>query len=204
MSRPTIILALSGLLWLLPAMAAAQEAPAALPDLDAHDITRGEFTQRRRLPELNRPLVSNGRFVHDTERGILWEVLEPAPSTLVIAPRGVYQNGQRHGAGNPVAALRPVFRALFSGDMRSLHDYFEVSERTTDSGWRLELRPRDDTLASALESITLHGDEFPREVVIHDTEGGVTELRFSAIEYPDSLEPSEKRAFDRGRQENTD
>lgn len=194
MTRRTMTLLLALLWWPLAAPATSEPE---LPELQAHEITRGEFTQQRHLPELSRALESSGRFVHDVDRGIMWQVLEPAPSTLVITPRGLYRNGEHQGSSNPMTTLRPVFRALFSGDMDRLTDYFKVSRREAQSGWALALQPRDSNLAAVVATISLAGDEYPREVVIHDGEGGRTVLRFSALEHPASLSQQERQAFSR-------
>ena len=198
MSRVLLV----ALLWPLMAMSAGAGLPddTPLPELAAHDITRGEFTQQRQLPELTRPLRSSGHFVHDVDRGILWQVVEPAPSTLVIIARGLYQNGERQSGASPMTSLRPVFRALFSGDMARLEDHFEVTPAETGTGWSLVLKPRDSSLAEALREIILSGDDYPQQVIIKDGDGGRTELRFSAIEHPETLDAREQQAFDHVRQ----
>ena len=199
MKRVLTAVCLVMLCWPLTAPGVDHNPPAdsVLPELDAHDITRGEFTQTRRLPELSRPLRSSGRFVHDVDHGIIWQVLEPAPSTLVITPRGLYQDGEHHSGANPMTTLRPVFRALFSGDMARLEDHFEVTAGEAGEGWTLELKPRDSSLAAALQKIILSGDDYPQQVVIKDGDGGRTELRFAAIEHPDTLDEQSQQAFER-------
>ncbi len=196
MIRPGAALMLVVLWWPLESLAAG-DTDIPLPELDAHDITRGEFTQIRQLPELTRPLRSSGRFVHDVDRGILWQVDEPAPSTLVITPGGLYRNGERQSGASPMTTLRPVFRALFSGDMARLQDHFEVTTKAVDVGWELELSPRDSSLADALASITLSGDAYPHKVMIKEGEGGRTELRFAAIEHPETLDEQTQQVFER-------
>ena len=181
--------------WTTPS--AASDAP--LPALARAEIAVGRFTQQRRLPELERPIVSRGRFAYHAERGLLWHVEEPVESVLLIDADGVYQDGQRVEGGRALAAVRPVFRGLFGGDLDALERHFALERRAADNGWRLRLLPRDETLAAAVESIVITGADAPTGLVIRAADGGRTELEFRDVSHPDRLGPELRRAFDRAR-----
>lgn len=196
--------ALAGGYWLLLLAVGAVPALAAsdgdvLPELVRHDAAVGRFTQQRRLPELERPIESSGRFAYADERGLLWQVREPVASNLVIDADGVFRDGERVRDSQALAAIRPLFAGLFGGDLEGLERDFTVSRTDVDSGWRLVLEPRDAGLARALERLVIAGDAEPTRLVIESADGGRTELHFHDIAHPDTLDEDLLRAFDRAR-----
>ena len=193
----------AGLHVLLAALLIAPSGIAAdatsLPELNAHDIVVGRFIQRRHLPQLERPIASSGRFAYERGRGLLWQVTEPIASSLVIAADGVFQDGEPVEGAGALRAVAPVFGALFAGESDRLGRHFEVDREATETGWRLQLRPRDATLAAAIERIVVAGQSGPDSLVLIGANGGRTELAFDDIRYPARLDEDLRRAFGRGR-----
>jgi hypothetical protein len=173
---------------------------SVLPQLVQHDTAVGDFEQRRRLPELERAIVSRGRFAYSEAHGLLWLIEEPVASRLVIDAQGVHQDGEPVRGGAAIEAIRPLFESLFSGDLAPLERDFTVTREDADAGgWRLTLQPRDGQLARALDRIVMEGAETPRRLAIHASDGGRTELAFTDVTHPDRLDEALIQAFDRAR-----
>jgi hypothetical protein len=170
-----------------------------LPELVQHETAVGRFVQRRQLPELERPIVSRGRFVYSAGRGLLWLIEEPVESRLVIDAEGVYQDGKPVRGGGAFEAIRPLFESLFSGDFGPLERDFSITREDAGERWRLELRPRDGQLARALDRITIEGIDTPLRLVIAASDGGRTELEFTDVTHPERLDEALIQAFDRAR-----
>ncbi len=195
MTRAT--LALLGLL--LAAVGSPRGGGDALvPTLTRHTITVGEFTQERHIADLERPVRSSGRFVYHADRGVLWVVESPVASRLVIDSSGVYQDGERVAGRGVLAAIRPLFGALFGGDRAALEQRFRIERTQQGAGWALRLIPKGAALARAIDAIEITGEERPRSVTLRGADGSRTVLTFDAIAHPESLTPASRRAFDRG------
>ncbi len=184
-------------LLVLFAPAPAIGGSAELPELVQHETAVGRFVQRRQLPELERPIVSRGRFAYSAERGLLWLIEAPIESRLVIDAEGVRQDGEPVRGSAAFEAIRPLFESLFSGDLGPLERDFTVSREDAGQDWRLVLSPRDGRLARALDRITIEGADTPRRVVIEASDGSRTELEFTDITHPERLDEALIQAFDR-------
>lgn len=191
--RSAILIALLALFAPAPAIGDT----AGLPELVQRDTAVGRFVQRRELPELERPIVSRGRFAYSASRGLLWLIEEPVESRLVIDAEGVHQDGQPVRGSGAFEAIRPLFESLFSGDLAPLERDFAVSREEVGEGWRLALSPRDDRLARALDGITIEGADTPRRLVIEASDGGRTALEFTDVTHPERLDEALIQAFDR-------
>lgn len=172
---------------------------AGLPGLVQQETAVGRFVQRRQLPELERPIVSRGRFAYSAERGLLWLIEEPVESRLVIDAEGVHQDGEPVRGSSVFEAIRPLFESLFSGDLAPLGRDFAITREDAGEGWRLALRPREGRLARALDRITIEGADTPRRLVIAASDGGRTELEFTDVTHPERLDEALIQAFDRAR-----
>ncbi len=193
--RGAILIALVVMFAPAPAIGDADK----LPELVEHETAVGQFVQRRQLPELERPIVSRGRFAYSARRGLLWLIEEPVESRLVIDAEGVHQDGEPVRGSGAFEAIRPLFESLFSGDLAPLERDFLVTREDADEGWRLALSPRDGRLARALEGITIEGADTPRRLVIEASDGSRTELEFTDVRHPERLDEALIQAFDRAR-----
>lgn len=193
--RGMILIALLVLFAPAPAVSAAGD----LPELVQRETAVGRFVQRRQLPELERPIVSRGRFAYSAGRGLLWLIEEPVESHLVIDSEGVYQDGEPIRGSGAFGAIRPLFESLFSGDLAPLQRDFGVTREAGGAGWRLLLTPRDDRLAEALDRIIIEGADTPRRLVIEASDGSRTEMEFEDVTHPERLDEALIQAFDRAR-----
>ncbi|MFW5969552.1 MAG: LolA family protein [Halofilum sp. (in: g-proteobacteria)] len=186
-------------LLMLPGAAQAAGERADVPELVQHDTAVGDFVQRRELPELERPIVSRGRFAYSARRGLLWLIEEPVESRLVIDAEGVHQDGEPVRGSGALEAIRPLLESLFRGDLAPLEDGFSVTREDAGEGWRLVLDPRDDQLARALDRVIIEGVDTPRRLVITTSDGDRTELEFTDVTHPERLDEALIQAFERVR-----
>lgn len=177
------------------AVPAAVAGTPLLPALSEHEIATGEFTQRRYLPALTRPIVSHGRFVYHADKGLLWAVREPVASRLVIDERGVRRNGKRVEAGAVLTMVRPIFRGVFGGQTDVLRRHFRIERETAGDRWRLRLKPKGEDPTVGIAAIVITGGATPRHLLVRIAGGGRIELTFDNITHPEHLGDSAARAF---------
>lgn len=175
----------------------ADEPSAPLAELERHQRTVGRFVQRRYIPSLEDPVESRGRFFYDAGRGAIWRVEEPVESELVIVDDAVYQDGEAVEAAPVLDVVEALLRALFAGERAPIERRFHVERGDSASGWRVELSPRDDITAGAIEAITLTGQKVARSVTIRVRDDSRTELVFTELRHPGDTPERVRRTFER-------
>lgn len=166
-------------------------------------VLRADFHQERIMQALSRPLVTRGRIVAVAGSGVLWQVIQPQPATVLMSADGIVEWDE---AGTPRRTGTegiPVFRALadvlagaLSGDTSGLAALFEVEPADMGPEWRLILRPRDTGLARVISTVEIAGADFVEEAVIAEAGGDKTIIRFSGFTLePAVLDDAEKRYF---------
>ena len=148
-------------------------------------VVRGKFEQEKSIKGFKQPLRSSGEFVVAKNKGIVWHVLKPFESTLIVKPDSLQS---RRGDGEVSMQMRaedePVLRtvnamlfAVMSADLVQLRQFFEVSGKAQASGWQMHLVPRDPMLAQWLASVDLQGGAFVREVKLQEARGDSSVIR---------------------------
>ncbi|MDD5322879.1 MAG: outer membrane lipoprotein carrier protein LolA [Methylococcales bacterium] len=157
-------------------------------------ITNGNFQQEKRLKILRKPLISTGIFTYDQSRGVIWKTLTPVASLLLLNDTHLL-TGQ--GEQAVPAALGKVFKAMLGGDLNQLSDGFSITGSDQKSSWQLELKPKDELLKKIISSIMLSGDNELRFLVIQETGGNLTRIKFDKITHPTLLTSEQEADFDR-------
>ncbi len=170
---------------------------AALSQVNQGEHVVGSFIQRRYVPALQDPVESRGRFFYDRGRGVVWRVIEPIESELVITQTAAYQDGERVDAGPVLELIEALLRATFAGDFEPLERRFRVERHGRDEAWRVELTPIDATTAKAITRITLTGSAEPESVAILASDGTRTELVFTGVRRPDGLPQAARQTLER-------
>jgi len=170
---------------------------AALPQVDQGNHVVGAFIQRRYVPSLQDPVESRGRFFYDRGRGVVWRVVEPIESELVMTQTAAYQDGESVDAGPVLELVEALLRATFAGDFEPLERRFRVERHGGDEAWRVELTPIDDTTAKAITRIMLTGSAEPESVTIVASDGARTELVFNRVRRPDKLPQTARQTLQR-------
>ncbi len=209
-TRWTGVLALA--LCVLNLSAAAQPSEPAAQELltqvrqRVHDapVVRGGFEQHKTVKGFKQPLRSGGDFIVARGKGIVWHVLKPFESTLVVRPDSLQSRGsdgklnmQMRAQDEPV--LRTVNAMLFavmSANLAELTQHFEVTGQVAAKGWSLHLVPRDPTLAQWLASVELQGNQFVQEVKLQEARGDSSLIRILTPVAENALRPQDAAQFE--------
>lgn len=175
---------------------------AAMPALEDTEVLRGQFTQRRHLIEIPRPLTSRGEFLLVRGQGVWWHALSPIDAAVVLTPAGVRRDTTAHAPDRP-AAVQPgtalvaeIFFALFALDIDTLARSFELFATQAGAGWQLGLRPRDAALATWFRQASVRGTGQVQQVTLDEATGDRLEIDLSATPgSAASLTPAERAHF---------
>lgn len=173
--------------------------------LSSGDTAQGQFTQYRYLTVLQRPLVSHGEFVFQSDLGLAWVQLRPFASTLVLSQDTLVQidsDGQRQvnrADDNPQAqalarTIPLLMSALLRGDIAPLSQQFSLHLIQEASGWQLGLIPKDPMLAQALPKMVMQGQSQIKSLTLLNSNGDRSLIEFEQIsEQP--LSPQQRALF---------
>jgi hypothetical protein len=185
-----------------PARLAAITRPAATALANARAV-RGRFVQRRHLAGLAKPLESSGSFLFAREHGIEWHTEKPFDSQFLLTGARITQRDEGgvtleiRAADQPaLAVVARVFFALFSLDVDSLSQDFELYGQPRDAGWRLGLKPRAEALGSMFRQALVEGAGAVDRVTLEDGNGDRSEIVFDEVVFDkQGLTPDERRRF---------
>ena len=166
--------------------AAADEALALIrARLDAQPRLRADFEQVKRIADLERPVVAQGRLLVWREAGVLWQIEQPVKMAIVLREDVTIQvdaSGRRktQQATSDAAAARlgRVLGALLHGDTAALEQWFEIAARVEAPGWTIALTPRRGPMAAFLKSMHVSGDKYVQAVSIEELNGDSTSITF--------------------------
>ena len=156
-------------------------------------ITHGEFQQEKQLKVLRKPLISTGRFTYQQHKGVIWQTLTPVTSLLLVNESKVLSN---QGEQALPASFGRVFQAMLGGNLTQLNSDFLITVKD-GTLWHAQLQPKDALLQKVIQSIELSGDSELRELVIHETNGNQSRIRFSHISHPSQLNTEQVADFER-------
>jgi len=175
---------------------------ATCANLSEKPIVKGIFAQEKHLNRLNRSLMSSGNFLISVEQGMVWETLQPFPSTMIMGKdfiMQVRQNGQKSvlsSQGNETfTQMSDVINSVFSGQGQRLLENFEVYFLGNVSNWSIGLLPRDSVFSSFITKITMSGGSAIRSIRIFEQNGDVITYTLSNHSYPAALNNHEKALF---------
>ncbi|MDR1889885.1 MAG: outer membrane lipoprotein carrier protein LolA [Zoogloeaceae bacterium] len=165
-------------------------------------VVRGEFVQTRRLAQIKKPLVSNGRFLVAQNYGVIWENVSPIPQTTRLTRDEIVQTDGKETLMKLNAEKEPVVRiingilfSVFSGDVAALARVFDYSGKVEGKVWRLDFTPKDKNLARLIRELRLEGGRDVSSVELESAAGDVTRIEFKAQTYGDALTPEEQNRF---------
>jgi len=162
----------------------------------------GRFDQTKQLSGIKKPLLSNGRFCVATGKGILWQTLQPFPSTLRITREAIVQMQNGRVAMRLDAQQEPVVKminnvlfALLAGDLSQLDKLFELDGTLKNGNWQVALKAREPGLAKAIGDIRLDGGAYVNKVTMQEASGDHTEIVFSDIKSGNGVMSAEEGAM---------
>ena len=169
-------------------------------------VLRGAFVQEKHLQGFHNPLRSTGEFLLARGHGLVCDTRTPFASRVVMSARGlrvIESDGSvRAIAGDASASTastaNALMTALLTGDTAALSAQFAIEESLlADGGWSLGLVPRPGAMSTLYRRIDVHGDQFVRRVVLEDSNGDRTDIRFVELrDAPAQLSAEEAKRFD--------
>ncbi|MCR5622766.1 MAG: outer membrane lipoprotein carrier protein LolA [Treponema sp.] len=199
--KSSAVLMFVALLAIMPLCAQTPSLDSVCTGLTAHEVTVGSFVQLRTAPGLKRPLKSSGTFVICGE-GIAWKTAIPFASLLAISNGKIIQAGPDGKKNVLEASVTQPLAVLFTGDKDALEKSFSIAFSSQGQGWKMLLTPKDSSIASAIKTVTLEGDEgmdkretFIDSVTIEETGGGKIQYTLSGQSHKNALNDDEKANF---------
>jgi outer membrane lipoprotein-sorting protein len=163
---------------------------------------KGNFVQEKYLNRFDRSLISSGNFLIAVEHGMVWETLQPFPSTMIMGKEFIMQS-RPDGRKSVISAqgnetftqMADVISAVFSGQSQGLLENFEIYFLGSVSNWNMGLIPRDSIFASFVMKITMSGDSAIRSIRLFEQNGDVITYTLSNLSHPARLNDHEEAFF---------
>jgi outer membrane lipoprotein-sorting protein len=169
--------------------------------VSAAPTVRGKFTQSKTLSGVSKKLNSEGFFIVDKSKGIVWITEKPIYQTLKVSNSGIRIGNKSSVLMNLDARSEPSVKyinelvlAIFSGDMSSLERLFNFSGEVTAKGWNLELTPKN-TVSTLFKKITIVGSSTINRISFISKDGDLTEVIFSDVRLDPVLSKDEILQF---------
>lgn len=176
--------------------------------LSKNKITRGEFSLERFSTKTNRAMKSSGNFTIAPEHGIIWFTKNPIKTTQAVTNNFMLtenSHGKRtkiQGSENKIySQMAALTSALFSGDLSAIEQNAQLDFSCQGENWRVELLPRDASIKSMLEKISIAG-KFSKEFCVATEmrmvfkNGDSTFYQLRGHEFFDTLTNDEKSFFE--------
>ncbi|MDR2518536.1 MAG: outer membrane lipoprotein carrier protein LolA [Spirochaetaceae bacterium] len=170
--------------------------------LSSHPVIKGTFERTKTISSLNRSLLSKGAFIIAKNYGIVWETLDPFPSTLAMGKNYLVQSdptGRKtrlDAAGNETfLRLADTISAVFSGDSQKLTANFQTFFAENAGTWTIGLVPRESSVRSFAATIAMSGDSVIRSIMIYEQNGDKIHYRLTNHTFPGALTAGEISLF---------
>lgn len=148
-----------------------------------------DFTQTKQIHGVNRTFRSSGTMFLQPGRGIVWNVLSPYPSVMVVGSSSIVQQlpGRKLSridfGDNPVfTQISRTIALVLAGNLTELEASFFLSFQQAGSEWTLALVPKTKEIASFVSSFVLAGNAQLETVLMRERGGDSTRYEFSSIE----------------------
>ena len=169
--------------------------------VSASPTVRGKFTQSKTLSGVSKKLNSEGFFIVDKSKGVVWVTEKPIYQTLKVSDSGI-RIGNKGGVlmnldarSEPsVKYINELVLAIFSGDMSALEKLFNYSGDVTTKDWNLELTPKN-TVSLPFKKITIVGGSAISRISFVSKDGDLTEVIFSDVRLAPVLGKDEALQF---------
>lgn len=170
--------------------------------LAAKPVVRSEFVQLKTLPSLSKPLQSSGTMLFSRQSGVLWRLQKPVAADLVVTSTKMLQKTARTQselslARSPYGSAATLLLQLMSGNEAAVKQAFSVqSVQWQGDGWRIQLTPKQPQLQKMFGDIVAEGDQYVRHIVMTESAGGQTDIRFNTpTDQPVQLSTTEHALF---------
>ena len=178
---------------------AADQLEEVYSRISSHPVTKGELTQEQYIKMANRSLISKGTFVMASDNGVIFEIIEPFPSSLVVTPEKMVQTltgdvvSVMDGKDNAMFSnIAKIIHSVFANDVKVLKDNFQVSV-TGGPKDVVTLIPKDPLLSMLFQKITLAVGDSIDSVSIIETGGNWVNYTFFNKTFPEKLTEDERQ-----------
>jgi hypothetical protein len=140
-----------------------------------------QFTQEKFLKVLTLPLKSEGQFWISQSQGIVWLVEKPIYSQVTITPQGIsLSDKQSQKTAKSMEYIGKLLQNLLAGDLNKLEEEFTITvlNNNAKGEWVINLEPKSLLLRKGIHNITLSGNTFITQLVLHEATGDKTDIRF--------------------------
>lgn len=169
--------------------------------VSASPTVRGKFAQSKTLSGVSKKLNSEGFFIVDKGKGVVWVTEKPIYQTLKVSDSGI-RIGNKSGVlmnldarSEPsVKYINELVLAIFSGDMSALEKLFNYSGEVTAKDWNLQLTPKN-TVSMPFKKITIVGSSAISRISFASKDGDLTEVIFSDVRLAPVLSNDEALQF---------
>lgn len=154
----------------------------------AGDITsvQSTFIQKKYLPILRKPLISNGTLSYQSPDSLRWEYISPIHSILLMHKGRVRRftkdaQGFREESNTAAEAMQIVMEQITRW-LTGRFDEDPMFDASLQPGGVIVLKPRQESLTAVLERIELYLGQKPgviQRVLIFEGPDAYTELIFS-------------------------
>jgi hypothetical protein len=166
-------------------------------------VLQGRFTHRKYLTELPQPLTASGEFTLGRELGVYWHTRQPFDSLFVLTPQGMTQRDEgtetlRLNADQPaVRVVGTIFLALFTLDVTTLSQSFELYGHKPNEKWVVGLKPKSSAVANVFKQAVVSGQRNVEQVTLTDQHGDRTVIDLHAVVHSSEVTPAVRALFKR-------
>jgi hypothetical protein len=170
--------------------------------LSHYPVIAGNFEQEKILSRLERSLRSSGNFIIAVDFGMVWDTVNPFPSTLTLGRDFIIQSRPGRPSavisaqGNEIfISIAEIISTIFSGNAQRLLDNFEVYYYGSPESWALGLLPTNSAIHLFAQKIILQGDAAVKNIQIFEQSGDSVIYILSNHRYSRELNAHEKSLF---------
>lgn len=155
---------------------------------------RGEFTERKKILNVSKELVSEGEILVVRGVGVVLRQIQPLSKITVLGHSGVFENDVRI-ASFP-ESMQNTLLALFSLQTEQLASSFGAEIIKTGDLYALAFSPTASSLSSVISSVRIVGTCYPKELSVTKKNGEEITYMLSGIQWsPFSLSDTEVSAL---------
>ena len=171
----------------------AKEAAEALGALEGKtrvlSSLRADFEQISHIPLFDKPVLSRGRLLFQKPGNLLWACTAPYAEGFSFYKGAGLSWDERTG----ITPMQPERTSAAKAFLAGISGWLDFSVATAEKSYHItvkslspllvELSPKESALASIIASLlfTFADDGTARTLVINETQGGKTEIRFRNV-----------------------
>ena len=146
--------------WVSPSMAADIAENSVFSEFVRNlDTANVSYKQTKKIPDLEKSFISEGRIKLVKGKGVLWMQDKPAAERFIATMEKYCRNGQTEDLDRLpyFARIKQLAEEVLSGDHDALKNVFAVDYAEVNDVWTLLLLPVRDEMSAFLKKIVLTG-----------------------------------------------